>query len=435
MNYYSTNNPGLMSTFEYAIFSGLAPDGGLWMPMEFPKVYNPALIKKDTAIHDVAKQLLTPFLSENFTTAEIESIIVDAFNFPIAMTSLSRYVSMCELFRGPTLAFKDFGARFMARVFASFAEKKGMKLVILVATSGDTGSAVASGFHNVPNTDVVILYPKGKVSRLQELQLTTYSGNVKALRVDGTFDDCQRLVKMAFSDRPLREMIHLTSANSINIARLLPQMVYYGYASYLIKVFEDESPVIAVPSGNLGNVTAGLMAKRMGFPIEKFVIGTNVNRAVPDFFEFGIYEPKSSIQTISNAMDVGDPSNFSRIKALYNGDLYTMKKDIAAYSITDIETEQNIRFAYDSAGYVSDPHTAVGLAALRIEQSKFPGSRGIVMSTAHPSKFPEVVQKNIDRTLVVHEALESLEGKPQEVTDMNVDYLKLRDLLMSYQSK
>ena len=342
---------------------------------------------------------------------------------------------MCELFRGPTLAFKDFGARFMARVFAAFAEKKGMKLVILVATSGDTGSAVASGFHNVPNTDVVILYPKGKVSRLQEMQLTTYGGNVKAIRVNGTFDDCQRLVKMAFSDRPLREMMQLTSANSINIARLLPQMVYYGYASYLINVFEDESPVIAVPSGNLGNVTAGLMAKRMGFPIKKFVIGTNINRTVPHFFESGIYEPKSSIQTISNAMDVGDPSNFSRIKALYNGDLDAMKKDIAAYSITDLETEQNIRFAYDSASYVSDPHTAVGLAALRLEQAKFPESRGIVMSTAHPTKFPEVVEKIIKRTLVVHNALKSLEGKPQEVTDMNVDYLKLRELLMSYQGK
>jgi threonine synthase len=435
MNYYSTNNPGLMSTFEYAIFSGLAPDGGLWMPMEFPKVYNPALIKKETAIHDVAKQLLTPFLSDNFTTAEIESIIVKSFNFPIAMTSLNSYVRMCELFRGPTLAFKDFGARFMARVFEAFAEKKGMKLVILVATSGDTGSAVASGFHNVPNTDVVILYPKGKVSRLQELQLTTYGGNVKALRVNGTFDDCQRLVKMAFSDRPLREQIQLTSANSINIARLLPQMVYYGYASYLINAYENVSPVIAVPSGNLGNVTAGLMAKKMGFPIQKFIIGTNVNKTVPSFFETGKYEPKPSLQTISNAMDVGDPSNFSRIKSLYNGDLEAMKKDIAAYSITDIETEQNIRFAYDSAGYVADPHTAVGLAALRLEQAKYPESRGVVMSTAHPSKFPEVVQKIIKRSLVVHESLKSLEGKPQEVIDMNIDYLKLRDLLMSYKSK
>jgi threonine synthase len=240
---------------------------------------------------------------------------------------------------------------------------------------------------------------------------------------------------MAFSDRPLREMMQLTSANSINIARLLPQMVYYGYASYLINVFEDESPVIAVPSGNLGNVTAGLMAKRMGFPIKKFVIGTNINRTVPHFFESGIYEPKSSIQTISNAMDVGDPSNFSRIKALYNGDLDAMKKDIAAYSITDLETEQNIRFAYDSASYVSDPHTAVGLAALRLEQAKFPESRGIVMSTAHPTKFPEVVEKIIKRPLVVHQALKLLEGKPQEVTDMNVDYLKLRELLMSYQGK
>jgi len=431
MNYYSTLNKGLMSNFDYAVLSGLSPDGGLWMPMSFPKVYQPASIEKQTALLDISKQLLTPFIEDVFSKQEIESMIADAFNFPVPITALNRNVRICELFRGPTLAFKDFGARFMARVFAKLAERKSMKLLILVATSGDTGSAVASGFYNVPNTKVVILYPRGKVSKLQELQLTTYGGNISALRISGTFDDCQRLVKQAFADRPLREGLQLTSANSINIARLLPQMVYYGYVSHLIKMNENVQTMIVVPSGNLGNVTAGLMAKEMGFPIGKFIIATNSNNTVPEFFASGKYIPKPSHQTISNAMDVGDPSNMQRIVSLFDGDVQRMAQEIGTYSISDSVTEQNIRYAYDSAGYVSDPHTAVGIAALRQEIAKNPDLSGVVMSTAHPAKFPEVVEKVIGRKLNLPEALKSLSDKKQEIKDLSVDYPILRDYLIN----
>ncbi len=401
-------------------------DKGLYMPSVIPQLDDKFINNLDSytlpeiAFH-VAKHLIGDDIPEN----DLKAIIDDAINFYAPIVELEENVYVLELFHGPSLAFKDFGARFMSRIMSYFLEAGEKQLDVLVATSGDTGGAVALGFLGVPNTRVTILYPKGKVSNIQELQLTTNGQNIRAIEVDGTFDDCQALVKQAFTDKDLNEKFRLTSANSINIARLIPQTFYY-FNAYAQALKQGKNKVVfCVPSGNFGNIGAGLLAWKMGLPVEQFIAATNANDTVPEFLKTGVYQPKPSVATLSNAMDVGNPSNWVRIADMFKEDADALKKLVTGYRYDDEETVKAIQQVYDNYNYVVCPHTAIAWQALKdYQQDKHTNTdvAGIFLSTAHPCKFPDVFNEDIAKHVDIPEQVKDLQAKQKLAVELGTDF-------------
>lgn len=430
MKFYSTNKKSPTVDLEEAIMNGLAPDGGLYMPEVIPKLtvdfFNQAgsLSFQDLAF-EVGKNFFLPVIPENV----LRTIVQESFNFDVPIVKLDKRLYVLELFHGPTCAFKDFAARFMARLFGFFAERAEKEITILVATSGDTGSAVALGFLNVVGVKVVILYPSGKVSLLQEKQLTGMEGNITALEVQGTFDDCQKLAKQVFLDKELRQKMNLASANSINVARLLPQSFYYVYLCAQLN--DKKLPIIvSVPSGNFGNLTAGVIAKKMGAPITKFVASTNSNDVVPEYLRTGNFQPKSSISTISNAMDVGNPSNFARMLDLYANDVEKMRADIFGISFSDVATRRAILDVFQKYRYIMDPHGAVAYLGLQDFLNKSNGYTGIFLETAHPAKFFEEIENVIKEHISMPDKLKSYLGREKRSVALKNDFSELKSFLL-----
>ncbi len=399
MIYYSLNKKAKNVSFKDAVIKGLAPDKGLY----FPKKITPLVNGFFKNIHyfsneEIAFEVIKQFVGNEIPETALKEIIKETINFDFPVVNIEEDISTLELFHGPTMAFKDVGARFMARCLGYFNKKeKTTKVTVLVATSGDTGGAVASGFLGVKGVDVVILYPSGKVSDVQEKQLTTLGQNITALEVDGTFDNCQAMVKEAFLDEDLIAHKNLTSANSINVARWLPQMFYFFFAFKQLKN-KDKEVVFSIPSGNFGNICAGMMAQQLGLPIKQFIASTNVNNIVPNYLETGVYTPKPSKQTISNAMDVGDPSNFVRILEIYKNDISELKKHLSSYSFSDDETRVAMKSIKENSNYIADPHGAVGYLGLKKYLTKN-NAQGIFLETAHPVKFLDVVEPVINETI------------------------------------
>jgi threonine synthase len=432
MNYYSLNYNSSAVGFLEAVRKGLAPDRGLYFPESIP------LLSKDfidnssnLSDHDIAFNAISPFVGNDIPKERLLKIIEETLSFDFPIIPINDTIATLELFQGPTLAFKDVGARFMARCLAYANEiKEQKKLTILVATSGDTGGAVADGFYKVKGIDVVILYPKGKVSEVQEKQLTTLGENITALEVDGTFDDCQNMVKSAFIDPELTNKVSLTSANSINIARWLSQMFYY-FIAYKNRHNPHEDLVISVPSGNFGNLCAGLVAYKMGLPIKHFIASTNINDTVPSYLSSGNYVPKKSISTISNAMDVGDPSNFIRIQKLFNNDFHKLKKIVSGFAFTDTQTKKALKEIYNNHGYVADPHGAVSYLGLKAYLEKLGEDKvqGIFLETAHPIKFAPIVETALKLKINRPKQVEKVLNKPKLSLSIN-DYKSLKDFFL-----
>jgi len=432
MNFYSLNFNSKDVNFLEAVQKGLAPDRGLYFPKHIPKLPNSffeELDQKNNA--QIAFESILPFVGNAIPENSLQQIVHDTLSFDFPIVPLTNRIASLELFHGPTLAFKDVGARFMARCLAyANAQKSKKELTILVATSGDTGGAVADGFYGVEGIKVVILYPKGKVSSLQEKQLTTLGKNITALEVEGVFDDCQEMVKSAFIDPEINSEVNLTSANSINIARWLAQMFYY-FIGFKNRPHPDKKLVVSVPSGNFGNLCAGLMAKQMGLPIDHFIAATNINDTVPQFLTTGEYQPKPSEATLSNAMDVGDPSNFIRIQKLYNNDFFKLKKAVSGYSYTDADTLKALKSIYKNTGYIADPHGAVGYLGLKEFLENNPEEySGLFLETAHPIKFSKSVESAIKTQLKVPEKLKAL--LEREKTSLPIkDYKELKSYLLN----
>lgn len=428
MEFYSTNNKDNKVQFDMAVRQGLAYDKGLFMPEKIPslsKEFINGLPHK--SLPEIAIEILKPYVADYISDQRLTELCNDAFDFDLPLVEIESDLFALELYHGPTLAFKDFGARFMARVLGELNAEGDHQNTILVATSGDTGSAVASGFYKVPNTQVVILYPKGKVSDLQEKQMTTLGENIKAIAIDGTFDDCQRLVKEAFLDKKLSERYGLTSANSINLARLLPQMLYYFYA--VGQLSERNKPIVfSVPSGNYGNLTAGLLANKMGLPINHFLAASNANKIVPEYLETSFFKPKPSVKTISNAMDVGDPSNFTRMNDMFDGSHEAFLEKMTGYSYTDDETREAIERLFNNHKYVADPHGAIGYLALKDYMANN-DVVGVFLETAHPVKFREEVEPVIKTEVPLPEKLASTMTKQVIATKCSTDYEDFRDHL------
>lgn len=407
MQYFSLHKNAPRVSFQEAVIRGLAPDRGLYFPDNITPLPHSFFQNIENLTPEaIAFETIKQFVGDEIPGAELKSIIAETLCFDFPCVPVEENIFSLELFHGPTMAFKDVGARFMSRCLGYFNRNTDKKITVLVATSGDTGGAVASGFLGVKGVEVIILYPSGKVSEIQERQLTTLGQNIKALEVDGVFDDCQDMVKKAFLDDSLQHK-NLTSANSINIARWLPQMFYIFFAYQQLKK-HNKPLILSCPSGNFGNICAGIMAKRLGLPIAHFVASTNANDTVPRFLEAGHYEPKPSIATISNAMDVGNPSNFIRIQQLYRFDLKEFEKDFSSYSFSDTETEKAIQDIYTRTHYIAEPHGAVGYLGLKKEMAKHSDSIGVFLETAHPIKFLDVVEPLLDLKLPIPEQIESV---------------------------
>ena len=425
MKYYSTNLKSDKVTFEDTLFQGLAPDGGLYMPESIP-IFSADFFNSNWDYPELATELISPFVECEIDKKSLLNICDSAFDFPIPLINLDQNLHILELFHGPTFAFKDFAARFMARTMQYFMKNKNVERTILVATSGDTGSAVANGFYKMDGINVVILYPSGRVSKIQEQQLTTLGENIKAIEVEGSFDDCQKIVKTAFLDSEIRNQKKISSANSINISRLLPQSIYYTWA--WICAGRPKDIIISVPSGNFGNLTGGLIAKKMGLPITKFLASVNSNDVFPKYLQTGEYKPKPSKQTLSNAMDVGNPSNFERIQNLYQSNKEKINKDILSLSIDNHLTIKEIKETKNKFNYLADPHTAVGLKGLKNFLSK--SQTGIVLSTAHPGKFADVIEPIIGEKIKLPNQLEaSLKKEKQRILIPN-NYEQFKSLLL-----
>ncbi len=430
MKYYSTKNKNLSISATEAIIKGLPDDNGLFFPKEIPvlnKSFYDNLHQLSTT--EIATEVLGPYFKEDIPSIELEKIINKTFSFNLPLIEVKKDVFSLELFHGPTLAFKDIGAKFLAGCLNYIAQDNPKKLKVLVATSGDTGSAVAHGFYGVENVDVVILYPKGKISEFQEMQMTTLGKNIIALSIDGTFDDCQKLVKTAFLDDKLNNSLQLTSANSINIARFLPQSIYYFSAfTHLSNKVQDV--VFSVPSGNYGNLTAGVVAQQMGLPIAHFIASSNANDIVPKYLETGLYTPRPSISTISNAMDVGAPSNFERLLELFRNS--SMNEMVTGFSFSDIETAENIASVYNECKYILDPHGSVGYLGLEkyLENNE---AVGVFLETAHPVKFKEVVEKVLDLTIPIPVHVKP-STNPSLKIEMKNNYSHFTDFLLNSRS-
>ncbi len=431
MRLYSTNNTSNFVSLKEAVFKGLPDDKGLFMPEYLPKLSEHFLNNLEGfSFQEIAFEVSKALLGAAIPIEDIKKIIENAITFPAPVVKLDEKKYILELFHGPSLAFKDFGARFMAQLMSYFNQDNEEELVILVATSGDTGGAVASGFYKTPGIKVVILYPSGKVSDLQEKQLTTLGHNIKALEVDGTFDDCQALVKAAFLDSDLNKNIRLSSANSINIARLIPQSFYYFEAFKQVKADED-NVVFCVPSGNFGNLTAGLFAKKMGLPIHHFIAATNINDVFPEYLREGIYAPRPSFRTLSNAMDVGNPSNFARILDLYCSTWNNIREQISGYSFNDEQTKEGMSEVYNHYNYEIDPHGALGYLALNEYQKENPGTKGVILETAHPSKFITDVEKILKKSILIPDRLAVLKEKTKDSIPINNEFMSFKEWLLS----
>lgn len=414
MQYKSLNKLAPNVSFENAVILGLAPDKGLYFPEEINELPSSFFNNIETLTNvEIAFEAIKQFVGNEIPETNLKQILSETLNFDFPLTKIEENIFSLELYHGPTMAFKDVGARFMARCLAYFNQKNPeQKNTILVATSGDTGGAVASGFLGVNNVEVVILYPSGKVSDIQERQLTTLGQNITALEVDGVFDDCQEMVKKAFLDEDLAHK-NLTSANSINVARWLPQMFYFFFAYKELKK-HNKPLIVSVPSGNFGNICAGILAKKLGLPIQHFVASTNENDTVPRFMTTGIYTPKASKATLSNAMDVGNPSNFIRIQELYQNDIEAFKNDFSSYHFSDEETVSSLKEIHKHYNYVAEPHGAVGYLGLKKELANKPNHIGIFLETAHPIKFSDIVETTLELKLPIPKQIESVLNKEKK---------------------
>lgn len=421
MQYFSTNRRSPSVDFREATLLGQPGDKGLYFPEQIPQLPVGLLTGlHDMANDEIAYRVIRPYVRDAIEEASLRTICRETVDFEFPLVKITKDIWTLELFHGPTLAFKDVGARFMSRCLRYLTSDK--KTVVIVATSGDTGGAVAAGFHGVDGVEVVILYPKGKVSRVQELQLTTLGGNVTAVEVAGVFDDCQAMAKQALADAEIQDRVFLTSANSINIARWLPQQFYYLFA---LKQWEGDPPVFSVPSGNFGNICAGLLAHASGMPAAGFIAACNANAIVPDFLRTGRYKPQPAIATLSNAMDVGAPSNFVRLIEILGDQVPSIRKTLAAVSISDEQTIATMKDVFDGTGYVLDPHGAVGFKALADS-----GERGIFLETAHPVKF-DPVKEVLGTFGEVPPSVAVLEGKTKHAIEIGVDYNAMREIILS----
>lgn len=436
MKYFSTNRQTGAVTFREAVINGQPPDKGLYFPEQIPTLPGD-FWKNFTAKpkEQIAFEVIQPFVGQEITDETLFQICAETVNFDFPLVPLKENIWTLELFHGATLAFKDVGARFMSRCLRYFSGDRSEKTIVIVATSGDTGGAVAAGFYEVEGIEVVILYPKGKVSKVQELQLTTLGENITALEVAGTFDDCQSLAKTALADEELKKQVFLTSANSINIARWLPQQFYYFYAlQQWIKEVQSpkskvQNPVICVPSGNFGNLAAGILAHISGLPAEKFIAACNANDAVPRFLQSGEMKTKPSVATLSNAMDVGNPSNFVRILEIFDNDFLDLKKKLEAVSVSDEKTAQTMKSVFEKHNYVLDPHGAVGFYALSEYLRKNPGQEGFFLETAHPVKF-DSVERIVGTYGETPKSVNDLFSRPKQSTEIQANYEELKEILV-----
>lgn len=432
MNYYNINDITESVSFREATIRGQGRAKGLFFPEHIP-AFAPDFIQnlQDFSDAEIAFQCMKDFVGDEIPEAELRNIVAETIHFKIPLVKINNKISVLELFHGPTLAFKDVGARFMSRCLSYFLKDEKRKVTVLVATSGDTGGAVANGFYKVPNVEVVILYPKNRVSAVQEKQLTTLGENIRAVEVSGSFDDCQRLVKQAFADENLREKILLTSANSINVARWLPQQIYYLLAQKQWNQSEKRPPVISVPSGNFGNICAGLLAYIRGLPADHFIAACNANDSVPRYLETGCYEAKKAVATHSNAMDVGDPSNFVRILELFGRQFSDLKAVLSADSVADQETLKNIAEVQANEHYLLDPHGAVAYTVLQEYLKKNPAKKGYFLETAHPVKFPEAVEEATGICPSIPGNILDLMEKKKKTIEIEPDFEELKRILQA----
>ncbi|MFD2541290.1 threonine synthase [Lacinutrix gracilariae] len=429
MNYYSLNHKAPNTTFKDAVIKGLAPDKGLYFPESItplPKSFFDNI--DDLSYSEIAFQAIKQFVSPEIPEEVLKTIVEETLAFDFPVVQLNDHISTLELFHGPTMAFKDVGARFMARCLGYFNQNNTNEVTVLVATSGDTGGAVANGFLGVKGVNVVILYPSGKVSDIQEKQLTTLGQNIKALEVDGVFDDCQDMVKRAFLDDSLTSKMQLTSANSINVARWLPQLFYFMFAYKQLHKTHKEI-VFSVPSGNFGNVCAGMMAQQLGLPIKHFIASNNENNVVTKYLQTEEYNPKASVQTISNAMDVGNPSNFIRIQEIYKNNFESLKDNLSSYSFTDAATKEAMLEIYNNYNYVADPHGAVGYLGCKSYLQENPDAHCVFLETAHPTKFLDVVEEVIPQKQELPKQIQAVMHKEKEATKIST-YQDLKDFLL-----
>lgn len=430
MLYYSTNDKGLKADFKEATINGQAPDKGLYFPAHIPLLPGSFIkeIERFSKI-EIALQVIQPFTGDAIPYSILENIVTETLSFEFPLVPVGTNIYALELFHGPTLAFKDVGARFMSRCLSYFVQSLGEKVTILVATSGDTGGAVADGFYDVEGVDVVILYPSGKVSAVQELQVTTLGKNITALEIKGSFDDCQQLVKQAFGDKEVTQKRFLTSANSINVARWLPQQFYYFFAYQQWKN-KDWPPVFSVPSGNFGNLCAGLLAHQTGLPANHFIAACNANDPVTQFLQSGNYEAKKAVSTLSNAMDVGNPSNFIRILELFNHEFSSLKNVLSSCSITDELTKETLKEIYAKEHYLLDPHGAVAYRALQQYLQQHTREKGIFLETAHPVKFYDIIKPIVEVPIPLPATIDHLFLKKKQSTIMEASYQLFKDFLL-----
>jgi threonine synthase len=433
MNYYSLNNQSPKVSFAEAAVKGQAPDKGLYFPETIPTLPKGFIDNiKAYSKEEIGFTVMKPYVGETITDTELQRIVNETINFNFPLVKVSENISSLELFHGPTLAFKDVGARFMSRCLGYFNRNNNHQVTVLVATSGDTGGAVANGFLGVEGVDVVILYPKNKVSKIQELQLTTLGQNITAIEVEGTFDDCQAIVKQAFADNDLNNKLSLTSANSINVARWLPQQLYYFFAYQQWQ--ENDAPVICVPSGNFGNICAGIIANASGLPVNHFIAACNANDIVPDYFKTQQYQPKAAVATISNAMDVGNPSNFIRILEIFHHQFSELKNKVSSVSVNDEITKQTIKEVYQQHHYTLDPHGAVAYYALNNYLQNSPsgvGGKGFILETAHPVKFPDTVEEMTGEKIAFPESVQHLLSKEKKAILMQPKFDDFKEWLLN----
>jgi threonine synthase len=430
MKYFSTNRQSPKADFREAVLNGQPPDKGLYFPERIPALS--AEFWRDfeaKSKEQIAFEIIKPYVGDEIDDETLFQICAETVNFDFPLVKITESISALELFHGATLAFKDVGARFMSRCLRYFSREKQEKTIVIVATSGDTGGAVANGFYAVEGVDVVILYPKGKVSKVQELQLTTLGKNISALEVNGSFDDCQLLAKTALADEKLKLKVFLTSANSINVARWLPQQFYYFFALQQWLKNNENAPVISVPSGNFGNICAGILAHVSGLPCEKFIAATNANDVIPQFLQSGEMKIKQSVATLSNAMDVANPSNFVRILQIFDNNYLNLKEKMEAVSVSDEQTIETMRAIYEKYGYVLDPHGAVGFYALEKYLQENPDEKGFFLETAHPVKF-DSVEKIIGTFGETPESVKELFSRPKQSVEIEADYEQLKGILM-----
>ena len=431
MKYYNLKDTLEKINFREATIKGQGKEKGLFFPENIPQ-FDEEFIQNlhQYSNEEIAYKCMKDFVGDEIPSEILKKIVTETTSFKIPLVKINEKISILELFHGPTLAFKDIGARFMSRCLSYFLKDEQKKVTVLVATSGDTGGAVAHGFYKIPQINVVILYPKNRVSPVQEKQLTALGENISALEVNGSFDDCQNLVKQAFSDEEINNQLFLTSANSINIARWLPQQIYYLIALKQWIQQHKELPVICVPSGNFGNICAGLLAHFRGLPASHFIAACNANHVIPDYFETQNYQPQKAVTTLSNAMDVGNPSNFVRILELFGHKFEALKNKISAYSINDNQTMSTITEVYEKYGYILEPHSAVAYAAMIQYLQENPEQKGFILGTAHPVKFPEAVEKAIHSQIVIPELLNELMKKKKKTVEINPDFEELRRFLL-----